>query len=124
VVTERSTDKSLDRGIASRYTIRYGFHYTVEETVSGRGHGDVSSMAELKIRFCWITARDDRTEHAVTDEAQESNTVGVLNALCGNRFIIASMEVGPERRCLYCTALLRSRRTCPARPRLRGRHAA
>jgi hypothetical protein len=81
-------------------------------------------MAELKIRFCWITARDDRTEHAVTDEAQESNTAGILDALCGNSFVVAPMEVGADRRCLYCAALLRARRTCPARTRIRGRHAA
>ncbi len=99
-------------------------------------------MTELKIRFCWITAHD-RTEHAVTDDAQEASRAGVFEALCGTKFLAAPMDVGPDRRCPSCAALLRARNTirdlnarmaeaprsawlswlpCPTRSR--GRHAA
>lgn len=96
-------------------------------------------MAATKIRFCWITAHDDRTEHAVPDDAQPAGT-GVFEGLCGLDFLPASMDIGPDRRCPSCAAFIRARNTirdldhrmprrrwlcwlrCTARSR--GRHAA
>lgn len=80
-------------------------------------------MTATKIRFCWITAQIDRTEHAVTDEAQVRRT-SMLNALCGLVFLPACMDIGPEQRCAACAAFLRARTAMRAGRRGRGRHAA
>jgi hypothetical protein len=96
-------------------------------------------VAATKIRFCWITAHDDRTEHAVPDDAQPAGA-GVFEGLCGLDFLAASMDIGPDRRCPGCSALIRARNTIrdldqrmPRRRwrsrlrcvgRSRGRHAA
>lgn len=103
-------------------------------------------MAKLKIRFTWITAQNDRTEHAVSDDAYEASLAagtGKFEALCGAEFLAASMDVGPDERCVLCTGFVRARNTlldlderlagdhrpgwlswlsCVSRPR--GRHAA
>ena len=96
-------------------------------------------MPAIKIRFCWITAHDDRTDHAVPDDAQQHST-GVFEALCGLEFLPAPMDIGPDRRCPSCAAFLRARQAirdldhrmprrhwtsrlrCAARSR--GKHAA
>lgn len=68
-------------------------------------------MSKLKIRFCWITAHHDRTEHAVTDDALQASLAGMFEAVCGLVFLAASMDVGPERRCPRCAAYVRARNT-------------
>ena len=103
-------------------------------------------MATSKVWFCWITASEDRTEHAVSDEAHEASLTtgaGVFEALCGLEFLAASMDVGPDRRCPRCGSFVRARTTLrdldlrmvtgrrpawlswlPCPNRSRGRHAA
>lgn len=88
-------------------------------------------MGMLKIRFFWITAHEDRTEHAVSEESSLRAGTGVFEALCGLEFFAASMDVGPARRCPGCAAFVRARHalrdinerlSCSRRSR--GRHAA
>lgn len=71
-------------------------------------------MAISKIWFSWITAHDDLTEHAVSDNAHEASLAagaGTFEALCGIRFLAASMDVGPARRCPRCASFVRARNT-------------
>jgi hypothetical protein len=87
-------------------------------------------------RYCWITAQTDRTEHAVSDEAQGAARRGAYEGLCGQEFLAASMDVGPQQHCGSCRAFLdarvksrsmterMNRRTWFARLCSRGRHAA
>lgn len=59
------------------------------------------------IKFSWLTAQVDGTEHAVTDDAQvvgmDAGT-GIYESLCEARFLVAFMDVGPRRRCSFCRA--------------------
>jgi hypothetical protein len=69
-------------------------------------------MTNGTIRICWITSNDDRTEHAVSDEAQEASRAlgaGVFQALCGVRLLSASMDVGPSGHCATCQAFWAAR---------------
>lgn len=70
-------------------------------------------MVAVEIRFAWITAQDDRTEHAVPDDAQNAarSAGGRFEPICGERFLAADMTVGPLETCTTCWAFLRAR-TC------------
>lgn len=61
------------------------------------------------MRVTWITAQEDGSEHEVTDEGVAAAQRGVFRGRCGARFLAASMDVGPCRRCLGCGARLRRR---------------
>ncbi len=68
-------------------------------------------MTAVRSRIFWITAQEDGTEHAVTDEAQEASRaagVGWYEAVCGAVFLAAAMEAGPVGRCASCRAFLRA----------------
>lgn len=59
----------------------------------------------------WITAQEDGTEHAVTDDAQVAGMTmghGSYEAVCGAIFLAACMDVGPLRRCPRCRSFLRA----------------
>lgn len=64
-------------------------------------------MATSCIWFSWITAQDEGTEHAVTDEAHVAGMdagKGIYLAVCGANFLAACMDAGPRRRCPFCRA--------------------
>lgn len=63
-------------------------------------------------RFCWMTAQADGVEHAVTDDAQAvgiETGQGWFEPLCGPRFLVACMDVGPLDRCSRCELVIRAR---------------
>lgn len=63
-------------------------------------------------RFAWITAQADGSEHAVIYEAHVAGMRaghGWFEAVCGEEFLAACMDVGPLRRCASCLAFLRAR---------------
>lgn len=68
-------------------------------------------MSDVEVRFAWITAQVDRTEHAVSDDAQAAalEVGGWFTPLCDERFVAASMETGPLARCAVCSAFLAAR---------------
>ncbi|MGH3758570.1 hypothetical protein [Actinophytocola sp.] len=62
-------------------------------------------MTASREAFCWMTAQADGTEHAVTDVAQATGIEaarGWFEPLCGQRFLVACMDVGPLGRCAEC----------------------
>ena len=62
--------------------------------------------------FTWITAQADGTEHAVTEKAEQTSRAarrGAFEAMCGEIFLCASMDVGPSRTCPRCRAFIQAR---------------
>lgn len=84
----------------------------MNETNYGNAVPEAIGMAAKAVPFfSWITAQADGTEHAVTDEAQVAGMEagdGVFEAMCGTRFLVACLEVGPRDRCSDCCAFLRA----------------
>lgn len=69
-------------------------------------------MTPTDIRHSWITAQADRTEHAVTYDAQVAGMAagdGRYVALCGIGFLAGPMETAPSGECSSCVTFLRAR---------------
>lgn len=69
-------------------------------------------MTSVTSRVSWITAQEDGTEHAITDEAQAAGMAtakGVYEGICGEAFLVASLDAGPLRRCRQCLAFTRAK---------------
>lgn len=68
-------------------------------------------MTSTRLRYSWITAQQDRTEHAVSDDEQAaaSHAAGWFMPVCGERFIAAPMEAAASTRCLKCRQYLLAR---------------
>jgi hypothetical protein len=82
----------------------------IEQRPAGPRRNDQSATSGQ--RFTWITAQIDGTEHAVTDEAQVAGMAaraGWYEAVCGNEFLAAFMDLGPSRACAACQTIIWAR---------------